>query len=74
MNPVPTIRELLKNEPFKPFKIFFSDGHSLTVKHPETVAFSLSYRSIFVFKKEGDFQFISPLHITRVEGAIDVKF
>jgi hypothetical protein len=72
MNPIPTIRQLLRNNPFKPFTIYVSDGSSIVVKHPETVAFSPTERSIFVYTKDEDFQFVSPLHITRVEGAIQV--
>jgi hypothetical protein len=72
MNPIPTIRQLLKVEPFKPFTIFISDGGRITVRHPETVAFSPNEKSIFVYTKNEDFQFVSPLHITRVEGAIKV--
>ena len=44
----------------------------IEVRHPETVAFSPGEQSIFVYTKEDDFQFASPLHITRVEGAINV--
>jgi len=72
MNPIPTIRQLLRREPFKPFTIFASDGGSITVRHPEALAFSPNERSIFVYTKDEDFQFVSPLHITRVEGAIKV--
>ncbi len=72
MNPIPAIRQLLKNDPFTPFTIFVSDGGKIVVTHPETVAFSPNERSIFVYIKDEDFQFVSPLHITRVEGALEV--
>lgn len=72
MNPIPTIRQLLRAERFKPFTIFCSDGGKIVVKHPENLAFSPNERSIFVYIKNDDFQFVSPLHITRVEGAIKV--
>ncbi len=72
MNPIPTIRQLLRNHPFKPFTIFCSEGGKIIVRHPETVAFSPNERSVFVYTKDEDFQFVSPLHITRVEGAIKV--
>jgi hypothetical protein len=72
MNPIPTIRQLLRNDPFKPFTIFVSDGGKIIVRHPETVAFSPNERSIFVYTKDEDFQFVSPLQITSVEGSINV--
>lgn len=31
------IEELLSKHPFKSFKVYFSDGNSIVITHPETV-------------------------------------
>ena len=47
------IRGLYWAKPFKPFTIHLADGRSLTVTHPEFMAFSPTERYIFVFEANG---------------------
>ena len=40
------VRDALRKEPFQPFRIHLSNGHSYDVRHPEFAA--LTRRSVFV--------------------------
>jgi hypothetical protein len=67
------IRNLLRKEPFTPFRIYVSDGGVFEVKHPEMAM--LTQREILVAlpprNNGGQFpsghQIIALLHITRLE-------
>ena len=47
------IRTLYWAKPFKPFTIHMADGRTLTVTHPEFMAFSPTERYISVFEADG---------------------
>jgi hypothetical protein len=68
---VQTFRDLLKQQPFKPFRLVMSSGQTYDVRHPEMAM--LTRTSILVGVDEADdgvpaeFKICSLLHITAVE-------
>ena len=68
---VQDFRDLLKHQPFEPFRLVMSSGLAYDVRHPE-MAF-LSRTSIYVGVDEADdgipadFRMCSLLHVTAVE-------
>ena len=68
---VQTFRELLKRQPFEPFRLIMSSGQAYDVRHPE-MAF-LTRTDILVGLDEtrdgvpSEFKICSLLHITAVE-------
>lgn len=68
---VQTFRELLTQQPFKPFRLVMSSGRTYDVRHPEVAL--LTRTSILVGTDEADdgipaeFKICSLLHITAVE-------
>lgn len=68
---VQTFRDLLKAQPFKPFRLVMSSGQALDVRHPE-MAF-LSKTSIYVGvdiaddRVPADYRICSLLHVTAIE-------
>lgn len=70
------ILDLLKAEPFQPFRIYLSNGTVHTVRHPEQVMISPSYVIIGIPINDqpgpdiSDSAFVSMLHIVQVEPFI----
>ena len=68
---VQTFRDLLKQTPFKPFRLVMSSGQTYDVRHPEMAM--LTRTSILVGVDEADdgipaeFKICSLLHVTAVE-------
>jgi len=68
---VRTLRELLTERPFKPFRLVMSSGHAYEVRHPEMAM--LTRTSILVGIDEEDdevpaeFKIYSLLHVSGVE-------
>ncbi len=66
------IREYLSSKPFKPFRVYLSDGSKHDVPHPE---FAWVFGNSVYVGKTGDLPFglgdfarqLSVLHITRIE-------
>jgi hypothetical protein len=72
-----TFRDLLKQSPFKPFRLVMSNGQTYDVRHPEMTF--LSKTSIYVGVDEADdgipaeFRICSFLHVTAVEPVSAVE-
>ncbi len=65
MNPN-EIRELLRRDPFEPFRFHLTSGHTYEIRDPNSVA--LGQRRVFVAFPNSDRQvFFSYLHIAAVE-------
>jgi hypothetical protein len=65
---VQDFRDLLKKQPFQPFRLLMSSGKAYEVRHPEMV-FS-SKTSIYVDVEDeipADFRICSLLHVTAIE-------
>jgi len=45
------LKEVLKAEPFAPFRLHLADGRSIDVPHPELMAISPSGRVAYVFRQ-----------------------
>jgi hypothetical protein len=67
------IRDLLRREPFAPFRIYVSDGGVFEIRHPEMAM--LTQRELLVALPQdngagripSDYQILALLHITRLE-------
>ena len=59
-------RNLLRDEPFKPFTVHLADGRSFAVDHPEFTSLSPSGRLITVWDKDGAAEIIDQLLVTSV--------
>ena len=66
-----TIAEQLRSVPFKPFRIFLSDGSSYDVRHPELMLVGRRRITIALDpNRKGvarDFVSCAPMHVTRIE-------
>ena len=68
---VQTFRDLLKQQPFKPFRLIMSSGQTYDVRHPEMAW--LTKTDILVGVDEADdglpghFKICSLLHVTAIE-------
>jgi hypothetical protein len=64
------IRELLRREPFEPFRVHLTSGHAYEIRDPQSVA--LGARRVFVFFAERDrregWTFFPYLHVAAVES------
>lgn len=58
------IKELYEAEPFQPFEIILPNGSAVLVDHPEFMAFSRDFRTVYVSKRDGGTQFIDTKLIT----------
>ena len=52
---------------FQPFVIRAGDGQSLSVDHPEMLAYAPSHRTMTVYLRDGSFQIIDLLLVTGLE-------
>lgn len=60
-----SIRNALRQEPFKPFVLCLADGRRIPVKHPEFVA--MNQRIVIVTDDESDTKILEPLLIVSLE-------
>jgi hypothetical protein len=61
---------MLRQQPFKPFRIYMSDGSSYDIKHPEVAWLTRYYIEVAIDEKDGIPDHgvrCDILHITRVE-------
>jgi hypothetical protein len=65
------IRELMRKQPFRPFRLFLSDGATYDVRHPELVMVTLAFVAVGLNGGDGDLAetlaLLDPIHITRIE-------
>lgn len=68
------LRERLRRQPFKPFRVHLSDGKSYDVLHPEMLLITKTWLVIAVFDegvKSDDYPdrevHVSPMHVTATE-------
>ena len=68
---VQTFRELLSQQPFRPFRLVMSSGQSYEVRHPEMAMLTRSDMLIGVEPGDdnvpAEFRICSLLHVTTVE-------
>ncbi len=68
---VQTFRDLLKKQPFQPFRLVMSSGKSYEVRHPEMAFVTRSDILVGVDEDDegvpADFRICSLLHVTSVE-------
>ncbi len=61
------LRESLKNEPFRPFRMHLADGRSLRVVHPEQVSVSPGGRTAVVWLGDESSQIVDVMLVTSLE-------
>jgi hypothetical protein len=68
---VQTFRDLLKQQPFKPFRLVMSSGQSYDVRHPEMALLTRTSILVGIDDSEdgipAEFKICSLLHVTAVE-------
>jgi hypothetical protein len=62
-----SIRDALRQQPFRPFTLGLADGRKVTVKHPEFVA--LTRRIVVVADEDSTLTILEPLLIVSLERA-----
>ena len=67
---------LVRQQPFKPFRIHMSDGEAFDIRHPEVVMVFRDRVVVGIPAEHGDglmqdIQFCSMLHISRLEQLAD---
>ena len=60
-----SIRNALREQPFRPFELCLADGRRIPVKHPEFVA--MNQRIVIVTDEESDTKILEPLLIVSLE-------
>ncbi len=66
-----SIRNALKEQPFRPFDLCLADGRRVAVKHPEFVA--MNQRIVIVTDEESATKILEPLLIVSLEHVSDAK-
>jgi hypothetical protein len=60
-----SIRNALREQPFRPFELCLADGRRVAVKHPEFVA--MNQRIVIVTDEESSTKILEPLLIVSLE-------
>jgi hypothetical protein len=66
-----SIRNALKEQPFRPFELCLADGQRVPVKHPEFVA--MNQRIVIVTDEESATRILEPLLIVSLEHLAEDK-
>jgi hypothetical protein len=66
-----SIRNALREQPFRPFDLCLADGRRVPVKHPEFVA--MNQRIVIVTDEESATKILEPLLIVSLEHVSDDK-
>ncbi len=65
------IQAHLRKQPFRPIRVYISDGSSCDVRHPEMAIVSRTEVVIALYAGDDDiperFAYCDPVHITRIE-------
>jgi hypothetical protein len=65
------VRKLYEARPFRRFIMQMADGSSLSVEHPEWMAFSPNGRTVIVYSRDGSFEIVDLLLVTNVKVPAD---
>ena len=66
---IEAIREVHAAQPFKPFVLRLSDGRSLSIDNPGTLAFMSDKRTIFVALPKDKWEFVDSMLVTSVSSS-----
>jgi hypothetical protein len=61
------LRKILRERPFKPFRVYTPDGTALSVWHPDWAYLSPDGRTLFVYERDYSFNMLDVPLIPRVE-------
>ena len=64
-----SIRNALREQPFRPFELCLADGRRVLVKHPEFVA--MNQRIVIVTDEESATKILEPLLIVSLEPVLE---
>lgn len=59
--------QLLRAQPFRPFRIHLADGRAFAVQHPDFVARSPTGRSAVVYGPDGAFEILDLVLVSSLE-------
>lgn len=63
------IRETLRKQPFRPFRIHLADGRQFPIDHVDFLLISRSERSIVVADLNGGYEIIDPMLVASLSVA-----
>lgn len=63
------IRETLRKQPFRPFRIHLSDGRQFPIDNEDFLLISRSARSIVVADLDGGYEIIDPMLVSSLSAA-----
>ena len=61
------VRQLLHEQPFRPFKIHLADGGRVSVAHEDFVALDPVGREMIMYLPDGSHQIVDVMLVTRLE-------
>lgn len=61
------LREVHSADPFSPFILYLADGGTVRVSHPESLAYSMSGRTVVIVLPDESTQFVDLLLVSRIE-------
>ncbi len=61
------LRDLLRTQPFVPFRIRLADGRNVDVPHPDSVSLDPRGRVAHVFRSDGRSEFIDMMLVASLE-------
>lgn len=72
------LRDIIREQPFRPFRIFVSDGSAYDVRHPELIMVTRRSINIALPTANGNdvpdaYVRCDPVHITRIEPIRDAS-
>ena len=67
------LRDVHSARPFRSFRLYFADGGTIDVTHPESLAYSTRGRTAVVVFPDEASQWIDLLHVSRIEIGNDRK-
>ena len=64
---IDAIKEAVDAEPFGPFKLRLTGGPTITVTHPDYIAYGPKGRTVVVYREDDSFRILDTLLIADIE-------
>ncbi len=64
---IEAIKEIVHAEPFRPFKLRLAGGPTISVPHPDYIAFGPKGRTVVVYREDDTFKILDTLLITEID-------
>lgn len=64
---IDAIKEAVHAEPFRPFKLRLAGGPTISVMHPDYIAFGPKGRTVVVYREDDSFKILDTILISEIE-------